>query len=129
MRTTALLIAFATLIASTAGSQSREIIIMGGGSQDRFLGCLTCGEFTQDSVWNQYSRHGWENKFGTWNRFGEHANPYGPNSACNQFGTNAPVLVDRQGEFYGRLSVNEYAEGSVCGVNGAPQICRALKVM
>lgn len=116
-------------ITTTASAQSQEIIIMGGRSQDRFLGCLTCDEYAPNSVWNRHGQHGWQNQYGTWSRYGEHAGPYGANSACNPYGSNAPALVDRQGSYYGRLTVNEYQEGSVCGINGVPQVCRALKVM
>jgi hypothetical protein len=116
--------------AATLGSaQSQEIIIMGGRSQDQFLGCISCSEYDSNSVFNQYGTHGWSNKYGTWNRYGEHAGRYGSNSACNQYGTNSPILVDRRGNYYGRLTVNEYQSGSVCGPNGVEQVCRALRVM
>lgn len=110
-------------------AQTQDVIIMGGRSQAEFLGCLTCNEYDSNSVWNEYSKHGWENKYGTWNKYGENAGRYGANSACNPYGTNGPALVDRQGNFYGRLTVNEYDQGSVRGISGVPQICRALKVM
>ncbi|MNT44163.1 hypothetical protein D3C72_1806800 [compost metagenome] len=116
-------------VSSIAAAQSREILIMGGQSQDTFLGRLTCNEYASNSVWNEHSPHGWSNKYGTWNRYGQHASEYASHSACNPYSSSAPALVDRQGNFYGRLSTNEYAAGSICGAQGAPQICRALRVM
>ena len=122
-------LALAVAAGTAVIAQNNEIIVMGGRNQDTFLGCITCGEHDVDSVWNQYGRHGWQNKFGTWNRFGQHANPYGANSACNQYGSQGPILVDRQGNYYGHLSVNEHQPDSVCGPRGVRQICIAVKVM
>ena len=113
----------------TAGAQSQEILIMGGQSQDEFLGCLTCSEYDSSSVWSQYGRYSFQNGYGVWNKYGQHANRYSTYSACNQYSTNAPALVDRAGNFYGRLSVNRYASDSVCGPSGNQQICTALRVM
>lgn len=106
-----------------------EIVILGGSNHDEFLGCLSCSNSHPESVWNNVSRHGWGNGFGTWNPFGPHRNPYGMNSACNQYSQSPPILVDRQGNLYGTLSVNAYARGSICGAAGNPQVCRALRVM
>ncbi|RZJ04180.1 MAG: hypothetical protein EON89_08780 [Brevundimonas sp.] len=117
------------LSAGAVSAQTQDILIMGGDSQDEFLGCLSCSEYDSNSVWSQYGRYGWQNKYGVWNRYGQHANPYGSYSACNQYGQNGPVLVDRAGNFYGRLSVNQYVADGVCGPQGVPRVCTALRVM
>lgn len=117
------------LSAGTVSGQTQDILIMGGDSQDEFLGCLSCNEYDSNSVWSQYGRYGWQNKYGVWNRYGQHASQYGSYSACNQYGQNGPVLVDRSGNFYGRLSVNQYVADGVCSVQGVPQVCTALRVM
>lgn len=104
-------------------------MIFGGNNNTEFLGCLTCNEMSGNSVWNDMSQYGWRNGFGKWNPFGQFKNPFSSFSACNEFTNNGPVLVDRSGLFYGRLTVNQFANGSVCGVNGNQQTCRALKVM
>ena len=85
---------------------AQEILIFGGDNNKEFLGCLTCNEMAGNSVWNEMSTYGW-----------------------NEYTTNSPVLVDRNGKFFGRLTLNSYSAGSVCGLNGNEQICRALKVM
>ncbi len=123
------LVAILALSAGPTSSQSQDILIMGGSSQDVFLGCLSCNEYSSNSVWNQYGRYGWQNKYGIWNRFGQHANPYALHSACNQHSRSGPALVDRDGNFYGRLSVNQYQTDGVCGARGVPQVCTALRVM
>lgn len=117
-------------LASIAFAQSRpEILIMGGRDHDEFLGCLTCSESSRNSVWNSYSEHGWENNYGTWNSYGPHKSRYSTTSARNEYSTNPPILVDRQGNAYGELTVNRFRQGSVCAPGGPDQICNALRVM
>lgn len=108
---------------------AQEILIFGGQGNRDFLGCLNCNEYSSNSVWNSYSNFSWSNSFGKWNPYGPYKNPYSAYSACNEYTNSGPVLVDRQGNFYGRLSVNQYLNGSVCGVTGNERICRALRVM
>jgi hypothetical protein len=108
---------------------AQEILIFGGQGNKDFLGCLTCNEYDSNSVWNDMSQYGWDNGFGKWNPFGPYKNPYSLTSACNSYSSSGPVLVDRQGNFYGRLTVNDYADRSICGMAGNEKICRALKVM
>lgn len=106
-----------------------RIVILGGHNHERFLGCFTCSEFDADSIWNDMSRHGWGNGFGTWNAFGPFRSPTGAYSACNARGTAPPILVDRRGRIYGGLSVNGELPDSVCRPGGVQRACVALKVM
>ena len=46
------------------------------------------------------------------------ANPYAPNSWTNRYSTNPPAIVDRQGEYYGRLSTNPYLPDSTSNPYG-----------
>ena len=107
----------------------KDILIFGGNNNKEFLGCLTCNEMASNSVWNEMSTYGWENGFGKWNSFSQYKNPFSSYSACNDFAQNGPVLVDREGNFYGRLTINEFVSKSICGSSGDERICRALKVM
>ncbi len=108
---------------------AQEILIFGGQNNKEFLGCLTCSEMSANSVFNDFSQYGWANGFGVWNPFGPYKNPFSSTSACNEFSAQGPVLVDRKGNFYGRLTVNEFADKSICGITGNANICRALKIM
>jgi hypothetical protein len=110
-------------------SYSKDVLIFGGDNNKEFLGCLSCNEMAGNSVWNDMSTYGWRNGFGKWNPFGQYKNPYSSYSACNEFTQNSPVLVDREGNFYGRLTTNEFVNKSICGISGNERICRALKVM
>lgn len=108
---------------------SQEILIFGGSGNKDFLGCLTCSEVSSNSVFNDFSQYGWGNGFGKWNPFGPYKNPFSSTSACNEFSSQGPVLVDKQGNFYGMLTINEFANKSICGFSGNANICRALKAM
>lgn len=128
----AMIAASITLASGASGSVAQsddDIIILGGSEHDEFIGCLTCSEYDRFSVWNSSSQYGWANSYGKWSKYGNHGSPYSSSSACNQYSSNGPILVDRRGNQYGRLSVNQYQSGSVCSPTGAPKICRALKVM
>ena len=128
MRKPAALIVAASLLIGAAASDD-EILIFGGANNDVFLGCLNCAESDAKSVWNGYSRYGWANSYGIWSEYGQYGGEYGTYSACNPYTSTPPILVDRKGNSYGYLSVNEYKSGSVCSVMGAERVCRALKVM
>lgn len=119
----------ASVISAPTYAASQPILIFGGADHNEFLGCLNCGDADPASVWNDGSKYGWGNDYGVWNEYGQYGGEYGSYSACNEYTSNPPVLVDRQGNSYGYLSVNEYKSGSVCGVTGDEQICQALKVM
>ncbi len=123
------IVIFILLLINLEIVNAQEILIFGGRNNKEFLGCLTCNEMSGDSVWNEMSQFGWNNNFGKWNSFGEYKNSFSSYSACNEFTSSAPVLVDKQGNFYGRLTINEFAQGSICSISGNQKICMALKVM
>jgi len=110
-------------------ASANDILIFGGADHDKFIGCLNCDKFSSDSIWNDLSTHGWYNQFGDWNGYGPYKNSYSNTSACNDYASNPPIIVDRSGTSYGYLTISEYKSGSVCGLSGAPQLCQALKVM
>lgn len=121
---------FISLIAlTTASAQVPAVLIFGGSDHKEFLGCLSCSATDLSSVWNEISKYGWGNGFGVWNSFGSYKNPFGAQSACNEYGNDPPVLVDNTGQFYGYLTLNAYKNGSVCSPSGSERVCQALKVM
>lgn len=123
------IVIFILLLINLEIVNAQEILIFGGRNNKEFLGCLNCNEMSGDSVWNDMSQFGWNNNFGKWNSFGEYKNSFSSYSACNEFTSTGPVLVDRQGNFYGRLTINEFVQGSICNISGNQKICMALKVM
>ncbi len=84
-----------------------DLLVYGGEDHDVFLGCLSCPEDDEFSIWNEYGSFG--------DRYSETSvlNPssvYGsrvsPHSACNALALDPPLVVDRRGHVYGRLTLN-----------------------
>ena len=83
-----------------------ELLLFGGDGHRVFLGCLNCSKYDNASVFNEFGRHG--SRHGSesiFNRFGDYGSKYSSHSACNPYATDPPVVVDRSGNYYGRLTV------------------------
>ena len=112
-----LLIAFTTLLFATPSiSSANDLLLYGGSGQNEFLGCLVCNEFSAESVCNGFSRYG--NEFGSnmWNEFSSpYGNEYSSSSPWNEYSSSnsVPVLLDRQGNFYGYFTINQYRSDAV----------------
>lgn len=122
-------LAMIALPTGIAAQSTEQIMIFGGNDHDVFLGCLNCTEYDQSSVWNDVGKYGWANSFGVWGRYGAYGGEFGTNSACSEFASKPPVLVDRRGAFYGYLSVNQFMSKGVCSFGGNAAVCSALKNM
>ena len=58
-----------------------ELLLFGGSGQDEFLGCVDCGEFSSDSICNEFGKYG--NEFNTGsisNDFGKYGNSFASQS-------------------------------------------------
>jgi hypothetical protein len=98
-------------VSSPAPAAQTELLLFGGDGHKVFLGCLNCSKFDGASVLNEFGQHG--SKFSSesiFNQFGEYGSPYSTHSACNAYATDPPVIVDRSGNYYGRLTVNRYGD-------------------
>ena len=93
--------------ASAPAQTPPALLVFGGTDHKTFLGCLNCSEYGQSSIHNLYS---YGSLYGQtiFNHFSEYGSAYSNVSACNPYATNAPVIVDSSGHYYGRLTVNEY---------------------
>jgi len=90
-------------------AQSGKLMIFGGRNHQVYLGCLSCSEYESDSVFNAYSRFGSSySAESIFNKYGEYGSRYSVFSACNPYASDPPVIVDSAGNFYGRLTVNQY---------------------
>jgi hypothetical protein len=108
--------AFLTMLSvSVAGAQvvtsrqGHKIMIFGGNDHKTYLGCLSCAESQGDSVLNEFGEHG--NPYHSdslFNPYHEFGSPYSSTSACNPYASDPPVVVDEEGTFYGRLTINEF---------------------
>ncbi len=120
---------FLLLAIQGAFAQDRPLYLFGGRGHKEFLGCLNCGSMHPRSVWNEMSSFGFRNDFGVWNPFRQFVNPFSAYSMCNEFASDPPIIVDDLGRAYGRMSINEFAPGSVCGVTGSEGLCRAVRAI
>ena len=97
------------LAAAQAGSRSVKLMLFGELGHNTYLGCVNCNEYAADSIFNEYGTHG--SRFAAnsvTNHFSEYGSAYSAYGACNPYATDPPVIVDRNGAFYGRLTLNQY---------------------
>lgn len=108
-----LLLVGLVLLSSIVFAQG-DVLLFGGRNHDVFLGCFSCRSTDPDSLFNEYGTYG--GRYGTnsiFNPYSQYGGAYGAFSVCNRFGTNAPVLVDEAGGFYGHLTVNRFHRSRV----------------
>jgi len=97
------------VFATTVEAQATKLMTFGGDDHKTYLGCLNCSQYDTDSVTNQYGPHG--SQYGSdsiFNQYGEYGSPYSGTSACNRYANDPPVIVDGNGGFYGRLTMNSF---------------------
>lgn len=97
-----------SIIASASVAHAQELLLFGGRGHDEFLGCFNCNELSSESICNEF---GTGNSFDTqsiFNEFGTFGNEFASSSPWNEFSTSddVPVLVDRNGNFYGYFTIN-----------------------
>lgn len=93
---------------SNLNNSNTELLIYGGENNRTFLGCINCSDSGSDSIWNLYSGFGSEHDANSiWNEHGEFSGIHGKYSPFNKYSSNPPILVDRQGNFYGYFTADE----------------------
>ena len=96
-------------LTGTVFAQDAKTMIFGGDNHDVYLGCLTCSEFDSDSVTNEFGTYGSEfSQESVLNDFSKYGSKFSDLSACNSFAQDPPVIVDDEGNFYGRLTLNKF---------------------
>jgi hypothetical protein len=89
--------------------QSAKLMIFGGENHEIYLGCLSCSNYALDSVFNEFGQHGSPYASESiWNHYSVVGSRYSNFGACNPYANDPPVIVDSDGNFYGRLSLNAY---------------------
>lgn len=109
--------------ARTRSTTSTKLLVFGGRSHDKFLGCI-CGDYDSDSATNTYGTHG--SKYSTdsiWNHYGDYGSAYSDTSACNEYASYPPVVVTESGDFVGYLTMNRYMSGAISD----PDVARWLQ--
>jgi hypothetical protein len=111
MRVARLVAAIIVLLAgvSDGQAQTKAFLLYGGKGNETFLGCLNCGQYGSGSVCNKYGQHGSPYETDSiWNKYGTFGSQYSWSSPWNEYTSSAPVIVDKDGNFYGHFSANEF---------------------
>lgn len=88
-----------------AGGQ--ELLVFGGPGHKTFLGCLSCSAYSSSSMQNEHSSYGSAfSSTSIFNKHSEFGSAYSQYSACAPYASDPPVVVDRAGQYYGRLTIN-----------------------
>lgn len=106
-------IVFTLLLLFTSATTSfcQTLHLYGGQNHDEYLGCLNCSNYDKNSIWNEYGTYGSSyNSKSIWNEYGTYGSEYNSNSPWNAYASNPPVVVDKEGNFYGYFTVNEYKD-------------------
>lgn len=102
-------ILFILLLTVTTFCYSQNLHLYGGRNNDVYLGCLNCDSYDKNSIWNEYGTYGNSyNSNSIWNEYGTYGNQYNSYSPWNSYTTNPPVVVDKEGKFYGYFTINQY---------------------
>lgn len=102
-------IAAAVSVATASSAPSSKMMLFGGENHKTYLGCLSCSQYATDSLFNTYGDHG--NRYSSdsiWNHYSDYGSRYSNEGACNPYANDPPVIVDSDGTFYGRLTLNIY---------------------
>lgn len=99
----------ALLLTGPALAQAEEILVFGGDDHKTFLGCLNCSQYDPDSINNPYGLHGSPSSAESiFNSHGKYGSRQSNTSVCNRNAGQPPVLVTRDGSYYGRLTLNRH---------------------
>src|ERR1039457_5629615 len=85
------------------------LLLFGGANHKTFLGCLTCSRTNADSIANKFGTYG--SKFSAesiFNRFSDYGSKFSDYGICNKFANDPPVIVDQEGNYYDRLTMNKF---------------------
>ena len=112
MRT--VVVVFVAVLAAFAFAQNPKIMLYGGQGHHTYLGCFNCSQYASDSIFNEYSPYGSSySSTSIFNSFSQYGSAFSQYSACNEFASDPPVLVDENGNYYGRLTLNTMMQGAV----------------
>lgn len=91
----------------TSKAYSQTLHMYGGKNHDVYLGCLNCDKYNSNSIWNAYGTYGSKyNSNSIWNAYGTYGSKYNSYSPWNAYSSDPPVVVDKDGNFYGYFTVN-----------------------
>jgi hypothetical protein len=91
-----------------AGAQGTKALLLFGESDHKtFLGCLNCANISSVSVCNSVGKYGSSvAQDSIWNSVGRFGSSVSSVSPWNSVSSNAPIIVDSDGDSYGYFSTN-----------------------
>lgn len=93
----------------TVITYGQNLHLYGGKNNDVYLGCMNCSKYDSNSIWNSYGKYGSKYESNSiWNKYGSYGNEYNSDSPWNSYSSDAPVVVDKDGNFYGYFTINKY---------------------
>jgi len=98
------------LFACTASfGQASALLLFGDSDHKTFLGCLNCSKYDSGSVCNEFGANGSQyNTDSIWNPYAQFGSKYSSEGPWNKYASSGPVIVDKEGQFYGRFTANKY---------------------
>ena len=105
-----------------------DLLIFGGPDHDHFLGCLVCNPLSAASICNSLGPYGNEfSSTGMFNEFSTFGNNFSLSSPWNAFSLSksVPVVVDREGHFYGYFTINDARPDAVAFASDLRRIYEA----
>lgn len=95
-------------------SMGPKISIYGGPRNHVYLGCLSCSQYSSESVLNTYGEYGSVySQTSIINASSLYGSPYATTSACSLYAASPPAVIDEHGRFYGYLTVNPHKTGAI----------------
>ena len=106
---------FVFFLALSQPVSAQDLHIYGGPGHDAYLGCFNCPEFSQEAICNEFGKGSEFSPDGIFNEFGTYGSEFSSSSPWNEFssGNDVPVLVDKNGNFYGYFTINEFRSDAV----------------
>jgi hypothetical protein len=90
-------------------SQTPQLLLFGDREHNTFLGCLNCNPLDGTSVCNRFGSFGSQfSATSIWNQLSPYGSQFSPRSPWNRFASEPPVIVDRDGGFYGYFTANQF---------------------
>ncbi|QQR89550.1 MAG: hypothetical protein IPJ88_15340 [Myxococcales bacterium] len=109
-----------TIPVQAQSSQEIELLVFsyekasyGSAGKKLFLGCLNCEPSSPISIINENGKHGpgfigAMSEQNLWSVLSPFRSSIDNKSICNTMADSPPVIVDRKGNFYGRLTVSKF---------------------
>lgn len=95
------------LLFTTVVFGQKSLHLYGGENHDVYLGCLNCDDISQNSIWNSIGIYGSNiSSTSIWNSIGIYGSDISSYSPFNAITSHPPIIVDKEGNFYGYLTAN-----------------------